>query len=127
VAAILSGKRPEFPKFFHENLRLLIVKGWSDDPKGRPKVKEFLDECKELNDSNLNETVPTIIETTMSVRDQTQCVSLQTMPVPLISMRWKDNLEVSDCILWIRSLQKSVIVSLFHVVGQLGIPSKEDG
>ena len=90
----MTGKRPDFPSNFPENLQTIVAKGWSHEAKDRPTIKTFLDECKELDDLNHDETAPTMTVTTMTVKEQTRSVGLETVPSPLISMRWKDNLEV---------------------------------
>jgi len=72
----------------------MVAKGWSDNAEDRPSIKSFLEECKLLNDSNHGELIRTIRETTFTVTEQTRTVGLETMPVPLISMKWIEDLEV---------------------------------
>ena len=44
----MSGKRPDVPDDFPENLKQLILKGWSQDPNERCSLTEFIAEFKEM-------------------------------------------------------------------------------
>ncbi len=46
--AIFSDKKPDVPAKFPSNLKELMCRGWSKDPKERPPIKKFKSALKKM-------------------------------------------------------------------------------
>ena len=95
VSAMIRDQRPDFPASFPSQLREVIKKGWSKVPEARPDIKLFRIELKKYEkrssiDISLSNTMTTTI---FSLVEQIQEISLTSMPVTLISMKWDDNCD----------------------------------
>jgi serine/threonine protein kinase len=66
--AILSDKKPDMPTKFPSNLKELICRGWSKEPKERPKIKEIKDSLMTM--LNTKETVSYLSQALPEIKKQ---------------------------------------------------------
>lgn len=70
ISKILSGQRPEFTEDFSENMKELITRCWSQDPKDRPSFESIFEELSNdfsysyetVDEDEINDYIEMLIE-----------------------------------------------------------------
>jgi len=97
VSAMIREQRPDFPSDFPSQLKEVIKKGWSKAPEERPDVKLFRQELQKLDKTPTTHASPSkTLKTIFSLTEQIREISLLSMPVPLISMKWDDDCDTEE-------------------------------
>ena len=111
MMAMIKNQRPEFPSDFPAELKAVIQKGWSNSPEDRPEIEAFRTELKKLRPVQVTETQPSrskTVNTIFSLIEQIAEVSLMSMPVTLIGMKWSDDCDVENS----RDLRMAMVQNL---------------
>jgi len=99
MMAIVGNKRPQFPADFPAQLKSVVQRGWSQSPEDRPEIGAFRDELNKLRPAKTTEPrspSSKTINTIFTLIEQFAEVSVMSMPVPLIGMKWSEDCDVHN-------------------------------
>jgi len=96
--SVVKGRRPTIPPEFPATLKPLIIRGWDQEPKTRPSLREFRVVLRAMV---IEGSVPVAsgkgtaqTDNRVSMIQQSSEVAKVNLPMPMISLKWNTSSEV---------------------------------